>query len=215
MDRITNPAPTQRLTSPPSSPTSWLKTNTGPMFPKDRESAIRGERPRYDWVYDQAVNATHDKLNGVMRTQLDVWHCPKTNGTQHILHASSHIVDTPTRQRIARWYNKSYLEQTGQLRNTYDPSATGPLGGGVTISHDGTVRRKLQRSSTAPGGGLRTLQVAGENYLPPWVNRSQYELVTRTQAPNWAGNGFAATGHKAGSPKHWDRFRGSSGSLSP
>ncbi|CAE7247245.1 unnamed protein product [Symbiodinium sp. CCMP2592] len=110
MDRITNPAPTQRLTSPPSSPTSWLKTNTGPMFPKDREPAIRGERPRYDWVYDQAVNATHDKLNGVMRTQLDVWHCPKTNGTQHILHASSHIVDTPTRQRIARWYNKSYLE---------------------------------------------------------------------------------------------------------
>ena len=27
----------------------------------------------------------------------DVWHCPKTNGTQHILRASSHIVDTNTR----------------------------------------------------------------------------------------------------------------------
>ena len=62
----------------------------------------------------------------------DVWHCPKTNGTQHILHSSSHIVDTttrqgdslaisiqlsglvifrsrPPRQSIARWYNKSFL----------------------------------------------------------------------------------------------------------
>ena len=62
----------------------------------------------------------------------DVWHCPKTNGTQHILHSSSHIVDTTTRQgdspgdfnptegfddfpksstrqSIARWYNKSFL----------------------------------------------------------------------------------------------------------
>ena len=27
-----------------------------------------------------------------------MWHCPKTNGTQHILHSSSHIVDTNTRQ---------------------------------------------------------------------------------------------------------------------
>eukprot|EP00434_Breviolum_minutum_P026601 symbB.v1.2.023513.t1/scaffold2153.1/size87802/4 len=98
MDRITAPSVTQRVTSPPNSPTSWLKTDTGPMFPKDRASAIRGERPRFDWVYDQAVSCTHDKLNGVLKTQLDVWHCPKTNGTQHILHSSSHIVDTTTRQ---------------------------------------------------------------------------------------------------------------------
>ena len=88
-------------------------------------------------VYDQAVACTHDKLNGVLKTQLvrtpvpfgevsfvseqrlsaftmdnlvrrrchkfvshhaqDVWHCPKTNGTQHILRASCHIVDTNTR----------------------------------------------------------------------------------------------------------------------
>ncbi|CAL1158095.1 unnamed protein product [Cladocopium goreaui] len=109
MDRITAPSVTQKVTSPPGSPTSWLKSDTGPMFPKDRAGAIRGERPRFDWVYDQAVACTHDKLNGVLKTQLDVWHCPKTNGTQHILRASCHIVDTNTRQSIERWYNKSFL----------------------------------------------------------------------------------------------------------
>jgi hypothetical protein len=91
-------------------------------------------------VYDQAVTCTHDKLNGVLKTQLvrtpvlfgeevsfvseqplsaftmdnlvrrrchkfvshhaqDVWHCAKTNGTLHILGASSLIVDSNTRPR--------------------------------------------------------------------------------------------------------------------
>ncbi|CAK9010943.1 unnamed protein product [Durusdinium trenchii] len=44
MDRITAPSVTQKVKSP-GSPTSWLKTDTGPMFPKDRAGAIRGERP--------------------------------------------------------------------------------------------------------------------------------------------------------------------------
>mmetsp|Transcript_31088 Transcript_31088/g.58311 ORF Transcript_31088/g.58311 Transcript_31088/m.58311 type:complete len:215 (+) Transcript_31088:45-689(+) len=214
MDRITSLSPTHRVTSPPKSPASWLKTNTGPMFPKDRESAIRGERPRYDWVYDQAINATHDKLNGVLRSQLDVWHAPKTNGTQHVLHASSHIVDTRTRQRIARWYNKSFLQETGQLNNSFDPLATGPLGGGVTIRHDGTLRPAMQRSATAPGGALRSMQVPGESYLPPWASRGQYERMTNTRGPNWTVCALAAQGHRVTSPKRLDA-RGSSGSLSP
>ena len=172
------------------------------MFPKDRASAIRGERPRFDWVYDQAVSCTHDKLNGVLKTQLDVWHCPKTNGTQHILHSSSHIVDTTTRQSIARWYNKSFLVQSGQLVDTHDPLSTRPLGGGVTIRHDGTLRtrRGLERCSTAPG------QLQAEQYLPPWVEKKKYELALSKAPPSWAGSAYAARGHSVTIPHHAKRF---------
>ncbi|CAL1158101.1 unnamed protein product [Cladocopium goreaui] len=200
MDRITAPSVTQKVTSPPGSPTSWLKSDTGPMFPKDRAGAIRGERPRFDWVYDQAVTCTHDKLNGVLKTQLDVWHCPKTNGTQHILRASSHIVDTNARQSIARWYNKSFLAQSGQLVDTPDPLAR-PLGGGVTISHDGTTRpKRLQRCTTAPG------QLQHEQYLPPWIEKSKYERALSMSPPSWAGGAYAARGHSATIPHHAKRF---------
>ncbi|CAJ1333780.1 unnamed protein product [Effrenium voratum] len=202
MDRITAPTATTRLTSPPSSPASWLRTNTGPMFPTDREAAIRGDRPRYEWVYDPPIFNTHDKLNGVLKTQLDAWHCPKTSGTQHVLHASSHIVDTVTRQRIARFYNDSFLRQTGKLVSTHDPLANKPLGGGVTICHDGTLRpgQRLQRCSSAPGS------IKADQYLPPWIERSKYELALSKAPPNWSGLPFAATGHRSGTPHNMKKF---------
>lgn len=51
-------------------------------------------------VHDQAILATHDRLNGVMRSQMDGWRVPKTSRRQNVLHATSHIVDTVTRQKI-------------------------------------------------------------------------------------------------------------------
>eukprot|EP00440_Ansanella_granifera_P045845 gb/GFBE01049662.1/.p1 GENE.gb/GFBE01049662.1/~~gb/GFBE01049662.1/.p1 ORF type:complete len:219 (+),score=15.02 gb/GFBE01049662.1/:1-657(+) len=189
MDRLTGPL-WATAPPPPDSPTSWLKTNTGPMIPKDREAAALGQRPRYEWVYDQAVVATHDRLNGVMRTQLDAWHHPKTSGTQHVLRATSHIVDTSTRQKVARSYNKAYLAQSGQLKDTFDPLSGRDLGGGVRYRHDGTLElARLRRCNTSPD--LSRTHDEGQ-WLPPWVERSHWKTAVSAPAPRWAGVPFAA-----------------------
>eukprot|EP00930_Biecheleria_cincta_P015735 TRINITY_DN13018_c0_g1_i3.p1 TRINITY_DN13018_c0_g1~~TRINITY_DN13018_c0_g1_i3.p1 ORF type:complete len:233 (-),score=18.16 TRINITY_DN13018_c0_g1_i3:30-674(-) len=189
MDRSTGPV-WQAKPPTPKSPASFLKTYTGPMVPKDREEAAQGLRPRYEWVYDQAVPATHDRLNGVMRTQMDAWHVPKTSGTQNILRATSHIVDTTTRQTIARSYNRDFLQRTGQLDARVDHFAGRECGGGVRFRHDGTLELKkdsLRRSSSSPA-----LPQEHEMWLPAWAERSHWSTAMGPRAPRWAGLPFNA-----------------------
>eukprot|EP00931_Biecheleriopsis_adriatica_P077996 TRINITY_DN51473_c0_g1_i1.p1 TRINITY_DN51473_c0_g1~~TRINITY_DN51473_c0_g1_i1.p1 ORF type:complete len:237 (-),score=25.41 TRINITY_DN51473_c0_g1_i1:34-678(-) len=190
MDRTTGPQ-WYKHAPPPGSPTSWLKTNTGPMFAKDREEAARGTRPRFEWVYDQAVPATHDRLNGVMRTQLDAWHCPKTSGKQHVLRATSHIVDTDLRQKVARHYNKALLSQSG-LQDAFDPLAGKPIGGGVRFRPDGSLElANVRRCNSSPD--LSRTHDEGQ-WLPSWVDRSHWRKAVSPQAPKWSGVPFAAMG---------------------
>ncbi|CAK9011391.1 unnamed protein product [Durusdinium trenchii] len=67
--------------------------------------------------------------------------------------------------------------------------------------HDGTLRpksredarasRSLQRCTSAPG------LLQGEQYLPPWIEKSKYELALSKKPPSWSAGAFAARGHSA------------------
>ncbi|CAE8624495.1 unnamed protein product [Polarella glacialis] len=161
------------------------------------EAMLASGKPRFNYVYDQAVNATHDKLNGVLRSQLDVWHVPRTSGRQQILHASSHIIDTDVRQKVARSFHKAMLEERQRRANGL-PSrpGTGARGsptGGCKFRHDGTLEFPDLRRCASAGSATFQKPDAGMQWLPPWIDHGQWQAATHAPPPRWLGSPFAAT----------------------
>eukprot|EP00933_Yihiella_yeosuensis_P071142 TRINITY_DN79337_c0_g1_i1.p1 TRINITY_DN79337_c0_g1~~TRINITY_DN79337_c0_g1_i1.p1 ORF type:complete len:222 (+),score=17.36 TRINITY_DN79337_c0_g1_i1:122-787(+) len=160
---------------------------------------------RTEWVYDPAVMATHDRLNGVLRSQLDCWHVPRTTAKQDLLHSTSQIVDTSIRQKIARQLNKQLKESTnGSVRSTISFAETGVPGcqdgrpGTLRFRHDGVLhfpketglRRCMSASSVTR---IHDPDDRVERWLPPWTQEQQFARTVGPSAPRWAATEYAAT----------------------
>mmetsp|Transcript_81224 Transcript_81224/g.206311 ORF Transcript_81224/g.206311 Transcript_81224/m.206311 type:complete len:184 (-) Transcript_81224:114-665(-) len=144
---------------------------------------------RVSQIHDQAVLATHDRLNGVMRSHMDGWRVPQTSRRQRILHNTSWIVDTTARQKMAREQH-NFVE--GQERN--EPSMSGTS---WSFRHDGSVRMDTPpprpRTSGSAFSGRSSSSIAKDRYLPPWVSNSHWDNIIAPGPPAWAGTSYAMT----------------------
>eukprot|EP00929_Paragymnodinium_shiwhaense_P120060 TRINITY_DN91968_c0_g1_i1.p1 TRINITY_DN91968_c0_g1~~TRINITY_DN91968_c0_g1_i1.p1 ORF type:complete len:224 (-),score=23.04 TRINITY_DN91968_c0_g1_i1:228-812(-) len=133
---------------------------------------------RVSQSYDQAVNATHEWTNGVMRSQLDCWRVPKTAPRQRILHSTSSIVDTGVRQKAARFLN-DWVSENG-TGNVHHAAKKGPY---ATLKMD-------QRGHWVPERCLARSCSSLPEEAPPW---SVNKWATSSQGPAaWA----AASQHR-------------------
>lgn len=189
---------------------------TSPLGASKRPPQRRGDRRQGRSVgrlYDPAVVATHDKISGAANS-MSAWRVPRTTETQRILHSTSHIIDTFTRQRTA----KHLIEHIG-MPLMDSPSSTSGDGSGIRLLYNGTMspapsmRGSRSLSSLQDPESWRETYgvervVAEQAWLPPWVSRSDWNQATHpAQLPAWAGQPGSVL--QTGSvPPSWSTGRG-------